>query len=298
MESDDTTHDQTVVTSIPEWEREKGKHAYIIFLSGPLMGKIHLLEEGGVTIGRGADADIPINDVGISRQHVSIRLKKGAAILKDLGSTNGTYLNGQRLKEGPLRDGDKIQISSSTIFKYAYQDKIENIFHNELYKMAVVDALTGAYNKRYFEERLREEFSYCLRNKVVLSLVMFDIDHFKKINDTFGHPAGDYVLGHISDLTRSIVRNEDIFARYGGEEFTIILKTTDSEGAMILAERLRQLIEENQFTFGGNKIPVTISVGVATLSGKNLSDWESLVKAADCLLYKSKNAGRNRVSAS
>src|SRR5262249_54235939 len=156
-----------------------------------------------------------------------------------------------------LSDGDKIQISSSTILKYAYQDKIENIFHNELYKMAVVDALTGAYNRRYFEERIKEEFSYCLRNRVPLSLVMFDIDHFKAINDTYGHPAGDYVLAHVATLTRSIVRGEDLLARFGGEEFMVILKATDAAGALMLGERLRRLIDESHFEFDGHKIHVT-----------------------------------------
>lgn len=293
---EDETRDQTLVTAIPELGKEKEKHAYVVFLSGPLMGKIHLLEEGSVVIGRGNDVDIPINDLGISRQHASIRFKKGKAVLKDLGSTNGTYLNGKRVDEMLLADGDRIQISSSTILKYAYQDKIENIFHEELYRMAVVDALTGAYNKRYFEERLKEEFSYCLRNQVPLSLVMFDIDHFKEINDTHGHPAGDFVLGHLSTLARSIIRNEDILARYGGEEFMIVLKTTDAAGALMLSERLRRLIEESRFEFEGKTIPVTISLGIATLSGKNLADWEAMVKLADALLYQSKNGGRNRVS--
>lgn len=295
MDSDES-HDQTAITAIPEWEREKSKHAYIIFLSGPLMGKIHLLEEGTITIGRGTDVDITVNDIGISRQHASIRFKRGHAILKDLGSTNGTYLNGQRLKEAEIKDGDKIQVSSSTIFKYSHQDKIENIFHNELYKMAVVDALTGAYNKRYFEERLKEEFSYCVRNRVPLSLVMLDIDHFKETNDTYGHPAGDFVLGRIAKLTQTIIRDEDIFARYGGEEFMVVLKTTDAEGSLTLAERLRQLIEGSDFEFEGKVIHVTVSIGVATLAGQKLTNWEAMVKLADTLLYKSKNSGRNRVT--
>ncbi|QQR80193.1 MAG: GGDEF domain-containing protein [Deltaproteobacteria bacterium] len=289
--------DQTIVTSIPDLNNEKEKHAYIIFLSGPLMGKIHLLSHGTVSLGRSNDVTIPINDLGISRFHAAIDYKNGHALLKDMGSTNGTYLNGQKVQSSELQDGDKIQISSSTILKYAYQDNIENIFHNELYKMAVVDALTGAYNKRYFEERLQEEFSYCIRNEVPLTLMMFDLDHFKNINDTYGHPAGDFVLEHISTLAKSIIRSEDILARVGGEEFIILLKATDIEGGLILAERLRRLVDESQFEFEGNTIHVTVSMGVATLNKKtSFSDAEALLKRADELLYNSKNSGRNQVS--
>ncbi len=289
--------DQTIVTKMPELSK-KEKHAYVIFLSGPLMGKIHLLEEGKVVLGRGVDVNLTINDLGISRHHAAIEYKKGKAILQDLGSTNGTYVNGQKMDKIELKDGDKIQISSSTILKYAYQDNIENVFHNELYKMAVVDALTGSYNKRYFEERIREEFSYCLRNNVPLSLMMFDIDHFKTINDTHGHPAGDFVLSHISTLAKSIIRSEDILARYGGEEFMVVLKATDAAGAIILSERLRRLVDESEFEFEGKKIHVTISLGVCTLNGQNFGSWENMLKLVDTLLYKSKNSGRNRVSIS
>src|SRR5262245_23605427 len=143
MNPEDTTPEEpefgpekTIITSI-DGDKEKEKHFYIIFLSGPLMGKMHLLEEGMITLGRVGEVDIPINDLGISRKHCAILFHKGQAILKDLGSTNGTFLNGQRVDEAGLREGDKIQISSSTILKFDQQDKIENIFHKELYKMAV-----------------------------------------------------------------------------------------------------------------------------------------------------------------
>ncbi len=297
-EIEETSGEQTLVTPFASLEETKEKHAYIIFLSGPLMGKLHLLEKKTICLGRSADVDIPINDVGISRHHVEIECKPGKVVLKDLGSTNGTYLNGQRVGDPvELRDGDRIQISSATILKYAYQDQIENIFHEELYRMGTIDALTGAYNKRYFEGRIKEEFSYCFRNKVPLSLITFDIDHFKEINDTYGHPAGDYVLSGITALAKTMIRNEDILARTGGEEFVIMLKATKAGGALILAERLRKLIDLNDFEFEGHQIHATVSLGVATLSGRNFSDWQAMFQLTDRLLYQSKNAGRNRVSA-
>ena len=295
MTQDEGT-DQTVIAQIPGLEKEKEKQASLIFLAGPLLGKIHLLQNGTMTLGRGADANLVVNDSGISRQHISLTFANGTATLKDLKSTNGTYVNGKRVEEVKLNDGDQIQLSSTTILKYSYQDNIENVFHKELYRMAVVDALTGAFNKRFFEERVKEEFSYCLRNKVPLSLLMFDIDHFKKCNDTYGHPAGDYILGKIAAIAKSVIRSEDVFARYGGEEFVMILKSTDAPGAIILAERLRSQIEESPFEFEGKTLKVTVSIGLATLTDGNFTLWEEMLKLADTLLYRSKDQGRNRVS--
>src|SRR3989338_146412 len=178
MEEDSKEH--TLITDIPKIEGAgKKKHAYIIFLSGPLLGKVHLMKtDSTIVMGRAPDVDVPINDLGISRHHVSlITTNNNTVTLRDLGSTNGTFINGKRITEQELVDGDKIQISSSTIIKFAYQDQIEDIFHNELYKMATIDPLTGAYNKRFFANRLKEEFSYALRKGIPLTLIMMDIDN-------------------------------------------------------------------------------------------------------------------------
>ena len=291
----DEVRDETIISSMPEIT-EKEKQAYLLFISGPQVGKVVHLEGGSLVLGRGQEASLVINDPAISRQH-SILTRVGTKVfVQDNGSTNGTYVNGRKVDRAELQDGDKIQLSSSTILKFSYQDNVESLFHKELYKMAVVDPLTGAYNKRYFDDRLKEEFSYCLRNHIPCSLVMMDVDFFKKINDTYGHPAGDYVLTRLVALTRSIIRNEDILARFGGEEFTIILKGTPSEGAVTLTERLRKLIDESPFEFEGKRIHVTISMGVATLPHKSLKSHDAMLKMADDLLYHSKKSGRNRVS--
>ena len=298
MEED--SKERTIITDIPGVDEvvKKSKHAYIIFLSGPLIGKVHLIKDGSVIVGRAPDVDIPINDLGISRHHISLISEKNSVLVRDLGSTNGTFVNGKRITERELNDGDKIQISSSTIIKFAYQDQVEDIFHNELYKMATIDPLTGAYNKRFFTNRLKEEFSYALRKNIPLTLIMMDLDMFKKVNDNFGHPAGDFALGHLATLTRTVIRNEDIFARFGGEEFAIILKSTELKGAGILCERLRRLIEESEFKFEEQILPITISIGFATLHDKNFKDFETLLQEADNMLYQSINNGRNRVTSS
>ena len=296
MAIDDTT-DHTVVSTIPSHVGKKdSKQPYILFQQGPLFGKMVLLETGSIVLGRSEEADITIHDEGISRKHVQLTFRDGRTFARDLKSTNGTYVNGQRITECELHHEDKIQISSSTLMKYIYADKLDESTQQELYNMGHQDPLTNAYNKRHFLDRLKGEFSFARRKETPLSLVMLDIDHFKTVNDNHGHPAGDFVLMQLAQLAHSILREEDLFCRYGGEEFAIVLKGTDAEGAKMLADRLRQLVAEHDFLFNGTKIPVTISLGVATLSRDKHRDYAALIKAADDCLYQSKNSGRNRVT--
>ena len=297
MKNPKETTDQTIVTKVEKLESAGEKKAYILFLSGPLVGKLQPLQEGETILGRATEDDVVVNDNRISRRHISIKVDQGKTVIKDLGSTNGTFVNGKRIDSHILKDGDKIQISSSTIFKFAYQDNLENIFHKELYKMAVLDAVTGVFNKRYFLERLNEEFSHARRKEVPLSLLMIDVDHFKIVNDTHGHLAGDFALAHLSQIIKKMVRTEDILARYGGEEFSIILRGTDSKGAFLLAERIRKMIEKNPLEFEKKAIPMTISIGVAScLEEKNIKSAEEFITTADQYLYQSKTAGRNQTS--
>jgi two-component system, cell cycle response regulator len=293
---DDTDH--TIVKSMPDMEEgTQEKQPYILFQQGPLFGKMVLLQTGSIVLGRSPEADIEINDEGISRKHIKLSFRQGKAIVTDLNSTNGTFVNGERVDERELQHEDKIQISSSTLMKYLYADKLDESTQHELYNMGHRDPLTNAYNKRHFMDRLTGEFSYAERKGTPLSLIMFDIDHFKNTNDTYGHPAGDFVLMRLSTLAQSIIREEDVYARYGGEEFAIILKGTDRQGARVLAERLRKLVEEHEFLFDGQRIPTTISIGVCSVHDGNISDSDALIKKTDSFLYNSKNSGRNQVTA-
>ncbi len=292
------TAEKTIITQVTKLPDESSKRAYILFLSGPLIGKLLHLQDGATTIGRAPDASIVINDQRISRHHVQIAVDGEEVTIEDLGSTNGTFLNGQRVKKTGLHDGDKIQISSATVFKFALQDKTENIFHKELYKMAIIDPVTNIYNKRFFIERLSEEFSHAKRSKAGLSLLMIDIDFFKKVNDTHGHLAGDMLLHQLAKTVHTMVRNEDILARYGGEEFVAILRTTNKAGAHLLAERIREKVASAPLDFEKQKIPITISIGVASLDeGKDHRTPDDLIKDADEKLYQSKQNGRNRTTA-
>jgi two-component system cell cycle response regulator len=286
--------DETITKPIFKVVEQQSKNAYILFLKGHLLGKLCTLEKGKTIIGRSAQASIPLKDSGVSREHLEIEVDGEKAIIRDLGSTNGTFVNNKRINSYALKDGDKIQISSSTVFKFILSDESEKVFHDELYRMGVMDPVTNIYNKRYFTERLKQEFSLAKRNKTELSLLMIDLDFFKKINDTYGHLAGDFVLGKISEIFSTMTRDEDIVARYGGEEFVAILPGSGEEGAVICAERIREKIAQTSFMFEDEKINITVSIGVATLDENSLfGSYEDFIEAADNCLYRSKKSGRN-----
>jgi len=192
-----------------------------------------------------------------------------------------------------LADGDLIKIGR-TIFKFLSGGNIERAYHEEIYRLTTIDGLTQIYNKRYFLESLEREIARSNRYRRDMSLVMFDIDHFKKVNDTFGHLAGDQVLKHLAITIKSKIRREDLFARYGGEEFAIVLPEIDGYNAHQFAEKVRRIVEATDFRFEQTKIDVTVSMGVATLDA-DTSDAAALIKRADERLYEAKGAGRNCV---
>lgn len=157
------------------------------------------------------------------------------------------------------------------------------------------DGLTGIFNRRYLEQRLDSEFSRCKRYGGIFSLILFDLDHFKKVNDTYGHLAGDQVLCEVTSRITPMLRSTDVFGRYGGEEFTVMLAATELHGAQILAERLREVIAEAPVQFNNIEIPVTISVGLTQIRSRS-EKYETLIHEADTSLYASKEGGRNRVT--
>ncbi len=166
-----------------------------------------------------------------------------------------------------------------------------------LFQMATIDGLTGLYVRRYFDIRLQEEITRLKRSESRLGLIVFDIDHFKNFNDTYGHQQGDVILADTAEIIRNAVRKDvDIPCRYGGEEFVVILPGTDQEGAIVLAERIRKRCEDNQYRSLGEKpMRVTISGGIATIDSKTVIDKEEFFKRADMKLYEAKQAGRNRI---
>jgi diguanylate cyclase (GGDEF)-like protein len=278
-------------------EGGKRDRAYLVVLAGASVGEMYKIEGEKTVIGRGQKATIRLLDDGISREHAQLVLIKDRIVLQDLGSTNGTYCNGLKVEANKeLVDGDKILVGSTTILKFTYHDNLDEIFQKQMYESALRDGLTKAFNKKYFTDRLESEFTFALRHVAPLTLVLFDIDHFKKVNDTHGHQAGDYVLSEISTLLTGALRAEDVFARYGGEEFAVICRGSDVMQGQIVAERMRKAVEAHKFVFEGTHIPLTISVGVAGLPDPGVKDAAELVSVADQALYKSKHGGRNRVT--
>lgn len=279
------------------------RSAYLIVINGRSVGKMFKLTGERVIIGRQATNEILIDDEGVSRRHAYVERAAAGLVLVDgerasdgqiKKSTNGVFVNGNRVERHLLMDGDKVQLGSSTILKFSFQDEIEEKFQQDQYKKATIDDLTQAFNKKYFADQLKTDFAFYSRHGNPLSLVLFDIDFFKKLNDGFGHPAGDYVLKSLAQIVQKALRTEDIFARYGGEEFGIILRDTDGERAFLICERVRRGIENHQFTYEGKRLPVTISMGIATLDKQNFPTPKALVKAADEFLYQAKHKGRNR----
>ncbi len=274
----------------------KRDRAYLVVLAGASLGEMYKIEQDKTVIGRGQKAEVRLLDDGISREHAQILVEGSKIFLQDLGSTNGTFCNGLKVDRKELVDGDKILVGSTTILKFTYHDNLDEIFQKQMYESALRDGLTKAFNKKYFTDRLESELTFAIRHSAALSLVMFDIDHFKKVNDTYGHQAGDHVLSTISTLLTSALRAEDVFARYGGEEFAVICRGTDLAHAQIVGERLRKSVEKHSFVFEGTQIPVTISVGIAGLPDPAVKDAPDLVSRADKALYQSKHGGRNRVT--
>lgn len=252
------------------------------------------LPNGSLLIGRGLNCDLVLQDEAASREHVAIDLRPEGFVIRDLGSTNGTYVNEARITERLLRDGDRIRVGGS-IFKFLAGNNLEAQYHEQVYSMMISDALTGVHNKWFLMESLKRELVHAQRRQHPLSLVLFDLDHFKSINDVHGHVIGDIVLREVTGRIRPRVRGDEVFARYGGEEFVILLPETSLDDAIGFADRLRLLISETPVVVHAITIPVTISIGIAVNSGGSSMEAEELIAAADRKLYQAKNAGRNRV---
>jgi diguanylate cyclase (GGDEF)-like protein len=295
----DRISDEDDTTVIPEAAYLSGQQfsrtrPCLIILMGLEIGKLYPLLSS-LVIGRGAAVDLQLQGSGISREHCRVLVEAKGVILEDRNSSNGTYLNGQRVRREVLKDGDKIQIGPSTILKFTYCDALEETVAQQLGDLALRDSLTNAFSKRYFLNRLDSEVHYSLRHQSSLSLLLFDLDNFKLVNDRYGHLAGDWVLAQFAEQVQINIRNEDIFARYGGEEFVVLTRNVERDLGLSLASRLRHQVEHLTLNFRGQPISITTSIGLASMPLMGITSANHLIAAADQALYSAKAMGRNCV---
>lgn len=267
-----------------------GQPCLVVIKGDGLGSRVDLVEQI-VEIGRSEDCAITIDSGLISRKHAVVQRIAGHWIVADLKSTNGTYVNGQRISTHALKDGDKISVGR-TVLKYL-ESNLELQYHEQIMDMASRDALTGCYNKRHFDVVMKREVSDSNFHGLPLCLTLFDIDHFKRVNDTLGHPAGDAVLKQMRAVANLVLSEGELLARVGGEEFAIIMPGCDVSAARAKAEALRASVEATRFNYEATAIPVTVSVGVAQLAPEDTV--EALYRKADERLYQAKHSGRNRV---
>ena len=259
-------------------------------------GGLIRIPETGLVIGRDESAQFVVRDDSVSRRHARLEWSEAGFVLVDLESTNGSYVNEQQVTSQLLRAGDRLRLANH-IFKFLSDDHIEAQYHETVYLMMTKDALTGAHNKRYFLEVLERESERCRRFGRPSSLILFDLDYFKQVNDRHGHLAGDEVLQELGARVNRIVRRDEVFARFGGEEFAMVLGEVGLPGAMKLAERLLHTVGDSPFKTSAGEISVTISAGVTSCKTSE-STSEELIEAADRCLYEAKQQGRNRICCS
>ena len=295
--------DWTIKLQMVEWNSFAGTDGfYFTVITGADFGRIFLLEKPETVLGRSDEADIQIDDEKISRKHLKIALVKSGvqnsepmrAVVTDLHSTNGIFINGLRVHEQELSNGDKLKVGK-TILKFEAKDHLDIAYHDKLYQQATCDPLTGLMNRHYLQRELSKFVSLSARYHRTFSVMMLDIDFFKKVNDTYGHDVGDNVLTMVANILMNNVRDHDIAARFGGEEFIILLPETALNDAVVVAERIRMAVEGFNFEpLGCQQHCVTISIGIGEFPTTGIAT-EELVKRTDAALYEAKTSGRNRV---
>jgi diguanylate cyclase (GGDEF)-like protein len=291
----DPPNARPISNSAHKFETQPIDRPILLRLDGVSAGEVVSLNLLPTTIGRHPGCTILVDDAGVSRNHATISDQDGEIYIEDLGSRNGTFVEGNRITRAKLTEGSLVQIGLHVGFRYTVVDERQEAILRQLYRSSTRDALTGVYNRRHFDDRLAAELAYARRHDTDVSLVLVDIDFFKQVNDTHGHAGGDAVLRQVASTLQKQLRIEDILSRIGGEEFAVILRGTGNVGALRLGERLRSAAEVTPALFNGAMIHTTISVGVAALSEVKTTDDRGLFTSADSRLYLAKRTGRNRV---
>ncbi|MEX2185368.1 MAG: GGDEF domain-containing protein [Pirellulales bacterium] len=291
--------DRTVIpNNTRKWTKTEAtaeKRSYLVQIY-PLNAGYGLVELPAerLMIGRDSSCDLVVVDDAVSRRHVTIEPTDEGFLIVDQGSTNGTFVNDARVERHTLAAGDRFRVGGH-IFKFLADDHIEAQYHECVYSMATRDGLTAAFNKRYLLDALQREITECERRVRPLALLMLDVDHFKAVNDTHGHLAGDEVLLGLCQRLRDSLRRDEILARYGGEEFAVLVPETTVDDARALAERLRAAVASAPLDTNQGPVAITVSIGVSGLLGGTSLTPLDFIAEADRNLYAAKTGGRNRV---
>ncbi len=267
--------------------------ACLVVIYGPELGRRARLGEGTFEIGRSSRADLTIDQESVSRTHARILWNGQEHAVEDVQSTNGVFVNDMRVLRVPLENGDQIKVGRS-ILKYIRGRDLEQSYHEEIYRLMTTDALTGAFNRRYFMEATGREVKRAARYGRPLAVISFDIDRMGAINDRYGQVAGDSVIRELAQALLPRTREQDVMARLGGQEFAILLPEVDAEAAAMVADKIRQLAESAKFTVEDESFACSVSIGVVGLDREEESA-DMLVGRAANAVKRAKRNGRNRV---
>jgi two-component system, cell cycle response regulator len=297
-----TLADEVESPSLVPREPTERNRGVLTLLTGALSGTIIAIDErNDLTLGRSKEAAVLIPDTSLSRIHARVFRRQTPArnefYIEDCASTNGTFVAGERISTATLLDdGVRVSLGRRTALGFSLQDVLEEQALIRAHESAIRDRLTGVYNRGAFDDRLQSEYTASRRRGTSIALLLFDVDHFKRLNDTHGHQAGDVVLRAIAQCAQTTIRAEDVLARYGGEEFAVILRSVSARSASVMAERVRVAVEALRTDWMDTSIGATVSVGlVQAPSAKAFESPAAFIAAADAALYEAKHQGRNRV---
>ena len=288
---------QTVTFDSESIYSDDNRHPYLVVYIGGNSGRRFKLNRGFMTLGRSSDADIRIKDDRVSRVHCLIEWMSDTIVLEDKGSTNGTILDGKKIHRAILLPGVPIQIGHS-IMKIEYKSEAEINSEDNLMYNACFDSVTGIYNRQHFTKLAQMELAFACRYQTPIGIILLDIDNFKQINDSHGHPCGDFILAQFADIVIKNKRTEDLLGRYGGDEFIILPRgIIGKEEIFELCENIRKAIESFEFHFDQKVITISVSIGFDLLNSEGEDPegfLKEIIKRADHALYSAKESGRNR----
>jgi len=285
-------------TNITENADPRARQPCLTMVLGPIPGRLFRLKAGNSVLGRGDNADCVFDEPDVSRNHAAIHVNdRGEAMVTDNRSSNGTFVNGERVRSKLVGINDKIRLGANLVLRYDLYDDLDIAFTEHLFLSATTDALTGCRNRRFFDTELPRECAYAKRAGLPLSLALIDIDGFKDINDAFGHRAGDGLLQIVAEEIRSCVREYDSVARWGGDEFGVMLRDVAIDKATEIMRRIGSKLRGIRLDGVAAIIDVTLSIGMANTDHDQVHEAATLKHIADMRLYQAKRAGRDRVVA-